>query len=208
MKRLFVIFAILAAVLVMKSVIKNKNQSSQELISKLEMDRPIDDDGMSKPFDGNCIRMEKFMEEYPDHSPEEFDKIVECNRERARRQGLDKPNTGFLGNTPSSYRPDGALAHYEGRGGRMFFTVYADHILSSQSKGISENIEIPFTEVQKVEKAWDMPGSVNIEYQNEDGNMMEFSIMLFGSDDMLKAEGATDLDRLIALLEKQRLEFQ
>ena len=33
-------------------------------------------------------------------------------------------------------------------------------------------------------------------------------VLLFGSDEMLKAEGATDLDRLIALMEKQRLEFQ
>ena len=53
-----------------------------------------------------------------------------------------------------------------------------------------------------------MPG-INIEYENEHGNIMQHSIiLLFGSDEMLKAEGATDLDRLIALMEKQRLEFQ
>ena len=197
MKRLIVIFGIMAAFLALKSLIMNKKQSSHELMPKI---------GISKPIEGNCMRMDKFLYEHPDASPEEIDDNIQCNKERAAHLGLDKPSTGFLGNTRS--RPDGALAHYEGSGGRMFFTVYTDHILSSESKGHSESIKIPFAKIKKVKKGWEMPG-INVEYENEHGNIMQHSIILiFGSDEMLKAEGATDLDRLIALMEKQRLEFQ
>ena len=102
--------------------------------------------------------------------------VEQCNKERATRRGLDKPNTGFLGNTHS--RPEGALAHYEGSGGRIFFTVFDDHILANGSGGDSDTIEIPFSAVESIEEAWDMPGTINIEYQTENGTMMQYSVTI------------------------------
>ena len=85
--------------------------------------------------------MDKFLAANPDATPEEMYDVEQCNKERAARLGLDKPNTGFLSNTHS--RPEGALAHYEGSGGRTFFTVFDDHIPTNSSGGESDTTEIP-----------------------------------------------------------------
>ncbi|GMR18555.1 MAG: hypothetical protein BMS9Abin33_0974 [Gammaproteobacteria bacterium] len=190
MKNLPIIIGILIIVFAVSSLFKNKEYSSPELTHpKLST---------GKQNAGGCMSIDEFIAENPDYSPEEFSKVIECNRERAARLGLDKPNTGFLGNTYS--RPDGALAHYELAGGRKFFTVYNDYILISASS--TGKTEIPFSEIEKIGKARQMPGTINIKYQNDSGDRMQFSISLFRKDDLLKAEGATDLDRLITLLKQ------
>lgn len=86
----------------------------------------------------------------------------------------------------------------------MIFTVFEEHIFANSSGVDSDSIEIPFSAVESIEEAWDMPGTINIEYQTENGTMMQYSITILNPSDDLKAEGARDLDRLIALLEEQR----
>ena len=103
---------------------------------------------------------EKFLAAQPDATPEEMYEIEQCNKERAASLGLDKPNTGFLGNTYP--RPEGALAHYEGSSGRMIFTVFEDHIFANSSGVDSDRIEIPFSAVESIEEAWDMPGLLKL----------------------------------------------
>ena len=79
-----------------------------------------------------------------------------------------------------------------------------DHIFANSSGVDSDSIEIPFSAVESIEEAWDMPGTIKIEYQTENGTMMQYSITILNPSDDLKAEGARDLDRLITLLEEQR----
>lgn len=185
---------ILILIIVGKSVFTNKKSSNRDLRSpKIDLNDSTEED---------CPPMDKFLAAHPDATSEEMYEIEQCNKERAASLGLDKPNTGFLGNTYS--RPEGALAHYEGSGGRMIFTVFEEHIFANSSGVDSDSIEIPFSAVESIEEAWDMPGTINIEYQTENGTMMQYSITILNPSDDLKAEGARDLDRLIALLEEQR----
>ena len=111
MKKILIALCILILIIVGKSVFNYKKSSNRDLTS-LQFD-------LNDPAKEDCPIRDKFLAAHPDATPEKMSEIELCNKERAASLGLDKPNTGFLGNTYS--RPEGALAHYEGSGGRMFF---------------------------------------------------------------------------------------
>ncbi len=153
---------------------------------------------MFKPEAGVCIPMDRFMAEYPEATTEESYRMEKCNKDRAARLGLDKRNTGFLGNRRRS--PEGALAHYEGGYGSFVFTLYEDYIAA---KDTGEKIEIDLASIKSVEKS---ASAMVIEYETASGRPKRYGFTLLGSDDTLKAEGNTDLDRLIDLVNRQRSE--
>jgi len=156
-------------------------------------------------LDSDCPSMSDFMMHSPDPTPEKMYEIEQCNREQAKLSGADQANTGFLGNTHT--RPAGALAHYEMSYGRAAFTVYDDRIEASDS-GADERTIIPFSQVNEIGEDREMPSAVVIDYTSEQGTQYSYTFMLLRDDDQIKAEGARDIDRLISLLESQRIEYQ
>ena len=152
-----------------------------------------------------CPSMDRFLMDNPDATPEEMYEVEQCVRERARASGRSKRNTRFLGNTYD--RPRGALAHYKGYSTGSTFTVFEDHIHTTESFG-SEETKVPFEFVTKIEVGWQTPGDLLIEYTNDRGHPAHFSFMLFGADDIEKDEGARDIDRLRDLLETQRVKHR
>jgi hypothetical protein len=153
---------------------------------------------MAKPEAGKCIPMDRFMADFPEATPEESYQMEQCNKERAARLGLDKRNTGFLGNRRK--RPEGALAHYEGGYGSFVFTLYQDHIAA---KDAGDKIQIDLTSIKSVTKS---ASAMVIEYETDSGSLKRYGVTLLGSDDSLKTEGNTDLDRLIDLVNRLRSE--
>jgi hypothetical protein len=118
--------------------------------------------------------------------------------------GENKPASGpkdeFEG-IPSPSNPDGALAHYEIDHRMGIFTVFEDRIeaLDSAKKTI-----IPFSSVINIREDRDTPGAVLIEYTSEKDTRMTYTFMMSREDEVIKTEGARDIDRLIALLDMQR----
>jgi len=153
---------------------------------------------MAKPKVGECIPMDRFMDEYPEATPEESYQMETCNKDRAAKLGLDNRNTGFLGNRRK--RPEGALAHYEGGYGSFVFTLYEDHITA---KDAVDKIEIDLASIKSVTKS---ASAMVIEYETTNGALKQYGFTLLGSDDTFKAEGNTDLDRLIDLVNRLRSE--
>jgi hypothetical protein len=153
---------------------------------------------MAKPEAGKCIPMDRFMADYPGATPEEIYQMEQCNKDRAAKLGLDKRNTGFLGNRIK--RPEGALAHYEGGYGSFVFTLYEDHI---SAKDTGEKIEIDLASIKSVTKS---ASAMVIEYESANGRLKQYGVTLLGGDDTFKAEGNTDLDRLIDLVNRLRSE--
>ncbi len=149
-----------------------------------------------KPAVGECMPMAKFMSEYPGATLEEINEMEACNKKRAVKLGLNKRNTGFLGNRIK--RPQGALAHYEGSYGSFVFTLYKDYIYA---KDIDEIHEIELTSIKTVKKS---ASAIIIEYETESGKLKRYGVTLLGSDDHLKDEGNTDLDRLVDLVNQLR----
>ncbi len=150
----------------------------------------------AEPEAGACIPIDRFMADYPGATPEELYQMEQCNRDRAAKLGLDKRNTGFLGNR--IIRPEGALAHYEGGYGSFVFTLYQDRIVA---KDAGDNIEIDLASIKSVKKS---ASAMVIEYQTASGSLKRYGVTLLGSDDSIKAEGNTDLDRLIDLVNRLR----
>jgi len=153
---------------------------------------------MANPEAGECIPMDRFIADYPEATPEESYQIEKCNKDRAAKLGLDKRNTGFLGNRRKS--PEGALAHYEGGYGSFVFTLYEDHIAA---KDTGEKIEINLASIKSVKKS---ASAMVIEYETASGRLKHYGVTLLGSDDTFKTEGNTDLDRLIDLVNRLRRE--
>ncbi len=164
----------------------------------LERGMPPVPTAMAKPEAGACIPMDRFMADYPGATPEEINHMEQCNKERAAKLGLDKRNTGFLGNRIK--RPEGALAHYEGGYGSFVFTLYQDHI---SAKEAGDKIEIDLASVKSVTKS---ASAMVIEYESANGRLKQYGVTLLGGDDTFKAEGNTDLDRLIDLVNRLRSE--
>jgi len=198
MRKLTSVIVILGLVVAAKLLIKNEDYNPEEASRRaISMNRPADND---------CLPIDEYMYKNPDATADELYQTEQCSKARAVRLGLDKPNTGFLGNTRSP--PEGALAHYEQSGGRNFFTVYDDHIVANASEGPDGDTEILFSRVSEIGRGRQFPSSVRIEYTTESGSKKAYAFMLMRDDDSLKAEGATDLDRLIALLEKQKNKYR
>jgi hypothetical protein len=153
---------------------------------------------MVKPEAGECMPMDRFMAEYPEAMPEESYQMEKCNKDRAAKLGLDKRNTGFLGNRRK--RPEGALAHYEGGYGSFVFTLYQDRIAA---KDAVDKVEIDLAVIKSVKKS---ASAMVIEYETTNGRLKQYGFTLLGSDDTFKAEGNTDLDRLIDLVNRLRSE--
>ncbi len=153
---------------------------------------------MAKPEAGKCIPMDRFMADYPGATHEEIYQMEQCNKDRAAKLGLDKRNTGFLGNRIK--RPEGALAHYEGGYGSFVFTLYEDHITA---KDAVDKVEIDLASIKSVTKS---ASAMVIEYETTNGRLKQYGFTLLGSDDTFKAEGNTDLDRLIDLVNRLRSE--
>ncbi len=164
----------------------------------LQAGMPAMPTAMAEPEAGACIPIDRFMADYPGATPEELYQMEQCNRDRAAKLGLDKRNTGFLGNR--IIRPEGALAHYEGGYGSFVFTLYQDRIAA---KDAGDNIEIDLASIKSVKKS---ASAMVIEYQTASGSLKRYGVTLLGSDDTLKAEGNTDLDRLIDLVNQLRTE--
>ncbi len=153
----------------------------------------------------NCLNIEQFIVENPEASPEEYERLEKCNQERISRLGLDKRSTGFLGNTRD--HPDGALAHYEGSGGFDYFTVYDDHIEMKITIGPPSGVvQIDYSEIEKLEMAWDMPGTIVITLKSDSLMKKQYSLTLFGGLEMSRPEGVRDLDRLYEIIEKKTKE--
>ena len=153
---------------------------------------------LAKPDAGACIPMDRFMADYPEATPEESYRMEKCNKDRAAKLGLDKRNTGFLGNRRK--HPEGALAHYEGGYGSFVFTLYQDHITA---KDAGDNIQIDLASIKSVKKS---ASAMVIEYETDSGRLKHYGVTLLGSDDTFKTEGNTDLDRLIDLVNRLRRE--
>ncbi len=197
MRKLIVVACILLFVFSVKYFSGNTKKSIDELGPvAFETDRQRDN---------GCMDIESFFVQFPDASSDEIARIEQCNKARAERLGLDKPGTGFLGNTYK--QPEGSLAHYEGSGGDMIFTVYEDYILTKENFGSSGETKIMFSAVNTIEEAWDIPGTLLIHFMDIHGANLQYSLTLINSNDMIKAKGARDLDRLIALLKRQRAKF-
>ena len=103
-----------------------------------------------------------------------------------------------LGQSHRNIRPEGALAHYEGGYGSLVFTLYEDHI--SAKEGIDKH-EIDLASIKTVKK---LGSAIIIEYETESGKLERYGVTLMGDDDVLKAEGNTDLDRLVDLVNQLR----
>ncbi len=153
---------------------------------------------MAKPEAGKCIPMDRCRAEYPGATHEKIYQMEQCNKERAAKLGLDKRNTGFLGNRIK--RPEGALAHYEGGYGSFVFTLYEDHITA---KDAVDKVENDLASIKSVTKS---ASAMVIEYETTNGRLKQYGFTLLGSDDTFKAEGNTDLDRLIDLVNRLRSE--
>ena len=153
---------------------------------------------LAKPEAGACIPLDRFMAERPEATPEELYQMEKCNKDRAAKLGLDKRNTSFLSNR--IIRPEGALVHYEGGYGSLVFTLYPDRIVA---KDAGDNIEIDLASIKSVKKS---ASAMVIEYQTASGRLKQYGVTLLGSDDSIKAEGNTDLDRLIDLVNRLRAE--
>ena len=164
----------------------------------LERAMPPVPTAMTKSEVGACIPKDRFMADYPEATPEEIYQMEICNKERAAKLGLDKRNSGFLGNRRK--HPEGALAHYEGGYGSFVFTLYQDHIAA---KDASDNIKIDLASIKSVKKS---ASAMVIEYETDSGRLKQYGVTLLGSDDTLKKEGNTDLDRLIDLVNRLRSE--
>lgn len=162
----------------------------------LQAGMPAMPTAMAGPEAGACIPIDRFMADYPGATPEELYQMEQCNRDRAVKLGLDKRNTGFLSNR--IIRPEGALAHYEGGYGSFVFSLYQDRIVA---KDAGDNIEIDLASIKSVKKS---ASAMVIEYQTASGSLKRYGVTLLGSDDTLKAEGNTDLDRLIDLVNRLR----
>ena len=158
--------------------------------------------------DGACINLDKFIAENPDYTEEEIIRVEKCNKERATRLGLDKPDTGFLGNTRT--HPAGALAYYEsGRGKKNTFTVFDDNIEINISSGARPlKAKIPYPNIKDVGIDTMMPDTVYISYLNENNATMRYTLTLTGILRMKKSVGARDVDRLVRLIKKQMGKYQ
>ena len=139
MKKLTTVVILLGLVLATKFILKNENSNPENV------GRPII--SMNEQKNSDCMPYEQYLYEHPDATDDELLQADQCSKARAVRLGLDKPNTGFLGNTFSP--PKGALAHYKGLGGGNIFTVYDDYILASTSDEPGET-EIPFSQVSEI----------------------------------------------------------
>ncbi len=197
MGKLIPILVILGLLLALKFFLKNENNTEKPILT---------DSSFRQPADNNCVPIDRYMYEHPDATEDELIQAEKCSKARAARLGLDKANTSFLGNTYK--RPKGALAHYESGGGGNIFTVYDDYILANASGGPESETIIEFSQVTDVKRGQQLPNSVRIEYTSQDGSKKAYAFLLMRNDDALKAEGATDLDRLIALLEKQKNKYR
>ena len=162
----------------------------------LQAGMPAMPTAMAEPEAGACIPIDRFMADYPGATPEELYQMEQCNRDRAAKLGLDQRNTGFLSNR--IIRPEGALAHYEGGYGSFVFTLYQDRIVA---KDAGDNIEIDLASIKSVKKS---ASAMVIKYRTASGSLKRYGVTLLGSDDTLKAEGNTDLDRLIDLVNQLR----
>ncbi len=191
MNRMIAVAVVFLILVTGKILIKDNNPN-------LQAGMPAMPTAMAEPEAGACIPIDRFMADYPGATPEELYQMEQCNRDRAAKLGLDKRNTGFLSNR--IIRPEGALAHYEGGYGSFVFTLYQDRIAA---KDAGDNIEIDLASIKSVKKS---ASAMVIEYQTASGSLKRYGVTLLGSDDTLKAEGNTDLDRLIDLVNQLRTE--
>ena len=148
-----------------------------------------------------CVSMERFVAENPGATPEDIHDVDLCLRTRAEATGASTRNSRFLSNTAD--RPAGALAHYKGHSTGSSFTVFDGYIETTENFG-SDETQVPFERVTKIEEGWQTPGTLLIDYVNERGRPGQLSFMLLSGDDGVKGEGARDVDRLRELLETQR----
>lgn len=156
---------------------------------------------------GGCVNLDKFIADNPDYTDEEYIRLEKCNKERAARLGLDKPSTGFLGNTRS--HPAGALAHYESGRGPNTFTVFDDYIEIKLSSGLRpQETEIPYSNIKDVGIAFETPNTIYIEYRTDENTTMRYTLTLIEILRQKKTVGARDVDRLVALSKKQRKKYQ
>lgn len=152
---------------------------------------------------GGCVNLDKFIADNPDYTEEEYIRLEKCNKERAARLGLDKPGTGFLGNTKA--HPAGALAHYESGRGTNIFTVYDDYIEIKLSSGLRpQDTEIPYSSIEDVGIALETPNTIYIVYRTNNYPTMRYTLTLVGILRMKKSVGVRDVDRLVELIKKQR----
>ncbi len=146
----------------------------------------------------DCPSMERFLAERPDATPEEMYEVEQCIKAHAKATSRSGRNTRFLGNTYD--RPKEALAHYRFSWNMGSFTVFEDRIVSTEDHGATETV-IPIADVAEVS----VHGfELRIDYTNERGNPDRIGLMLSGSDDLQKEDGAHDIDRLHDLIEAQR----
>ncbi len=162
----------------------------------LQAGMPAMPTAMAEPEAAACIPIDRFMADYPVATPEELYQMEQCNRGRAAKLGLDQRSTGVLSNR--IIRPEGALAHYEGGYGSFVFSLYQDRIVA---KDAGDNIEIDLASIKSVKKS---ASAMVIEYQTASGSLKRYGVTLLGSNDTLKAEGNTDLDQLIDLVNRLR----
>ncbi len=186
MNRIIAVVVVLTILITVIILFKDHNRSVEDGIP------PMQTLATGKLEEGACIPMAKFMMNYPEATPEEVYEMEECNRKRAAKQGLDKRNKDFLGNR--NIRPEGALAHYEGGYGSFVFTLYEDHI---SAKDTGDTHDIYLSTIKTLKKSG---SAIIIEYETESGKLKRYGVVIMGSDDGLKAEGNTDLDRLIDLV--------
>ncbi|MGH0030571.1 MAG: hypothetical protein ACQGVC_12320 [Myxococcota bacterium] len=153
--------------------------------------------------DADCLTLDQLFAEKPDATAEEIHAAEQCMKARARASGRSGRNTRFLGNTYD--RPEGALAHYKGWSTGSTFTVFEDHIHTTEDFGATET-RVPFASVTGVEEGWPTPGTLQIEYTDEQGHEDALSFLLMNPEDVEKEEGARDVDRLRELIESLRAE--
>ncbi len=155
--------------------------------------------------DGGCANLDKFIEANPDYTEEDYLKFEKCNKERAARLGLDKPNTGFLGNTRT--HPAGALAYYKSGRSTNTFTVFDDHIEINISSGVRPiRANIPYSNVKDVGIDPMTPDTIYVSYLNDNNATMRYTLTLTEIFRVRKSVGARDVDRLVELIKKQKSE--
>lgn len=143
--------------------------------------------------------MKQFFEQNPDATPDEIYRAEQRIKAHAKSTGRSGRNTRFLGNTYD--RPKGALAHYRFAWDTGRFTVFEDRI-ENESIG-DPTVVVPIRDIAEVNV---LGHELHIEYTEEDGDRKRIGFMLSSDDDVQKAEGARDIDRLRDLIEELRNE--
>ncbi len=67
-------------------------------------------------------------------------------------------------------------------------------------------VQIDYSEIEKLEMAWDMPGTIVITLKSDSLMKKQYSLTLFGGLEMSRPEGVRDLDRLYEIIEKKTKE--